>query len=47
MTSWQLQHSRAERPDNKQPGRAFKHYTVRSIHGSVDVIAMDCRPVQR
>ena len=47
MTSWQLQHSRAERTDNKQPGRAFKHYTVRSIHGSVDVIAMDCRPMQR
>jgi hypothetical protein len=45
ITAWQSSLRCADRLGNKQPGRGFKHYTVLSIHGRVDVVAVDCRPV--
>jgi hypothetical protein len=43
--SWQSSLSRAGRVGDKQPGPSFKHYTVLSTHGRVDVVAADCRPL--
>ena len=45
ITAWQSSPSCAGRVGNKQPGCGFKHYTVLSIHGRVDVVALDCRSV--
>ena len=45
MSSWQSSLSLAGRIGDKQPGPKFKHYTVLSTHGRVDVVAADCRPV--
>lgn len=45
ISSWQSSLGRAGRVGDKQLGPNFKHYTVLSTHGRVDVVAADCRPV--
>jgi len=45
ISSWQSSLDLVGRIGDKQPGPNFKHYTVFSPHGRVDVVAADCRPV--